>query len=120
MREEGTIAITVLQMRKLRHREIERLAQVPIGNKPSGRDASLRTAALESVLNTTLFFSLSKSSPGELLERYLDGSLDVAVTPRPSPLGPSWNGGSVTFCAQAAPLLGRKAARVGGGGVGSR
>lgn len=89
MREEGTIVITVLQMRKLRHREIERLAQVPIGNKPSGRDANLSTAALKSVLNTTLFFSLSKSSLGELMERFLDGSLDVVVTPRPSSLGSS-------------------------------
>lgn len=118
MREEGTIAITVLQMGKLRHREIERLAQVPIGNKPSGRDASPSTVPLKSVLSTTLFLSLCRSSRGELLERHLDGSLDVVVTPRPSPLGPSWNDGSVTFCAQAAPLLGRKAERVGG--VGSR
>lgn len=48
MKEEGTVVITVLQMRKLRYRETERLAQVPTGNKPSGRDANLSTAALES------------------------------------------------------------------------
>lgn len=91
MKEKGTVVITILQTRKLRHREIERLAQGAIDSKLLGRDANISTAALKSLLSTTLFSGLSKSSlgasPGELMERYLGGSLDIPVTPSSQPFG---------------------------------
>ena len=103
----------LLQRRKLRHREVKRLAQGPTGSKPSGWDANPSTEGLGSVLSTTLLYGLrvglNKPSPDELMERYLDGNLDAAVTTCPCLMGRCEMVGGGTFWAQAVPTLGRKA-----------
>lgn len=90
MREESTIVITVLGMRKRRHRGLERLAQGHVGGTLAGRGANLRPAALASVLPPPC-------SPASAHQRWVDsqGSIWMGVwMPCPHPLGTSWNGGS--------------------------
>ena len=62
----------LLQMKKLRHREVKRLVQGPRGHEPSGQHAKPSTEALRSVLSTTLPY---ESLPDELIRRYLNGGL---------------------------------------------